>query len=397
VRSGLISSIERHSAPKVLRGEPRIAIDGRPALWPRTGIGTIACNILERIQRADRASLYFAYFDDGAPGALEKRFQIACRLGGSRQKLVWANTWLPRQLQRDNVDVFVTFLDKELPLLPTRARIVSMVHDLIPLRFPDVVFRNAAHELYYKILIRASVRRSDLILTNSEFSKQEIVRELGVDENKICKITLGVNLQAPRDEARDVDMLHRYGLKRPYVMALGSTEPRKNNGRVIEAMRLLQQEHPDLRLAIAGNNWRGLGFKSDLIGDRVRQLGHVADEDLPALMQSAEMLVFPSLHEGFGFPVIEAMALGVPVVTSSVTALPEVAANAALFADPNDVTSIAERMKQILDNPSLANELRVRGRARAGQFRWDTTCAELAALCSSLVDRHEWGSDAVTQ
>lgn len=133
-----------------------------------------------------------------------------------------------------------------------------------------------------------------------------------------------------------------------------------------------------------------MGFKSDLIGDRVRQLGHVADEDLPVLMRSAEMLVFPSLHEGFGLPVVEAMALGVPVVTSNVTALPEVAGNAALFADPNDTTSIAAQMKRILDSPTLADNLRAQGRVRAAHFCWDITCAKIAAICGSLAERHDW-------
>jgi glycosyltransferase involved in cell wall biosynthesis len=389
--------MQRGPASKVWRDGLRIAIDGRPAVWPRTGMGTIACNVLERIQTSDQENTYFAYFDASATQAVEKRFRIECKWGGSRHRLVWANTWLARQLRRDKIDVFVTFLDKELPLFPTRARIVSMVHDLIPLRFPDVVFRNAAHRQYYNALIRASLRRSDLILTNSEFSKREIVKELGADESKICKITLGVNAKAPADEAQVAAVLRRYSLKRPYVIAVGSTEPRKNNCRVIEAMRLLQSEHPDLRLAIVGKSWRGLGFKPDLLDERVRQLGHVPDEDLPVLMQSAEMLVFPSLHEGFGFPVIEAMALGVPVVTSHVTALPEVAGDAALFADPNDVASIAAQMKQILNSPALADDLRARGRARAGQFCWDTTCSEIASLCGWLVEGREWQSHAVTQ
>src|ERR1700676_4012196 len=174
-------------------GELRIAIDGRPALWARTGIGTIACNVLQRIQAIDHTNRYFAYFDGDAPSVATKRFPIESRHGGPRQKLVWANTWLPRQLRRDNIDVFVTFFDKELPFSPTRARIVSMVHDLIPLRFPDVVFRNTAHRLYYNALIRASARRSDLILTNSEFSKQEIVTQLGTEEGKVYKIALGVS------------------------------------------------------------------------------------------------------------------------------------------------------------------------------------------------------------
>ncbi len=367
----------------------RIAIDGRPALWPRTGIGTIARNVLKRIQLFDDSNQYFAYFDRDPGAAAGNGHSIENRWGGPRQKLVWANTWLPRQLRYDDIDVFVTFLDKDLPLAPTRARIVSMVHDLIPLKFPDVVFRNPVHRLYYNALIRASTRRADMILTNSEFSKREIVTELGADESKIYKITLGVDEAGPIDQAQVTDVLRRCDLTRPYLLALGSTEPRKNNRRVIEAMRRLQSDHPDLQLAIAGSNWRGVEFDPAMIDGRVRLLGHVADDDLPSLMQSAEMLVFPSLHEGFGLPVIEAMALGVPVVTSTAAALPEVAGDAALFADPNSADKIAAQMKRVLEDRALAENLRTRGLERARQFRWETTCAELASACSALMERRE--------
>src|ERR1700738_2309208 len=222
----------------------RIAIDARPALWPRTGIGTIVRNVLERIQLFDQANRYFAYFDrDPQSGRCPS---MPIRWGGPAQKMVWANTWLPPQLWRDQIDIFVTFLDKEVPLAPTRARIVSMVHDLIPLQFPHVVFRNPAHWLYYNALIRASIRRSDMILTNSDFSKREIIAELGAKERKICKITLGVDPPALAHPAQIEEVLRRRGIRRPYVLALGSTEPRKNNRRVIEAMRHLRPEHPEL-------------------------------------------------------------------------------------------------------------------------------------------------------
>jgi glycosyltransferase involved in cell wall biosynthesis len=126
-------------------------------------------------------------------------------------------------------------------------------------------------------------------------------------------------------------------------------------------------------------------FDTNLLDQSVRLLGHVSDQDLPVLMQSAEMLVFPSLHEGFGLPVIEAMALGVPVVTSNAAALPEVAGDAALLVNPSDVDEIASAMRRILEDRSLADDLRIRGRARARGFRWETTCAELVSLCEGLV------------
>jgi glycosyltransferase involved in cell wall biosynthesis len=375
----------------------RIAIDGRPALWTRTGIGTIAQNVLERIQSVDPDNEYIAYFDRD-PGENARLYgSMTCKFGGPRQKLAWANTWLLRRLHCDDIDVFVTFLDKELPLVPTRARIVSMIHDLIPMRFPETVFRNALHKAYYSGLIRAAAHRADLILTNSAFSKDDIVSGLKLDDAKVQQIPLGVRQAGNIDPMRTAGVLRRYRLERPFVFAMGSTEPRKNNARVLEAMKLLGHQHPGLKLAIAGRAWRGREFDPELLSNRVRLLGHVADADLSTLMSAAEMLVFPSLHEGFGFPVLEAMALGVPVVTSSVTALPEVGADAVLYANPHDAGEIAARMEQVLTDPELVASLRSKGRERADRFRWADTCTTIASLCEGLMEKREWRTQAVTQ
>jgi alpha-1,3-rhamnosyl/mannosyltransferase len=271
-----------------------------------------------------------------------------------------------------------------------------MVHDLIPLRFPQVVFRNAAHRVYYNALIRAAVRRADAVLTNSQFSKGEIVSGLGVDENKVHPIKLGVE-QAPLIDPQHAEaVLQRYGLKKPFVLALGSTEPRKNNARVIEALRMLSLQHPRLRLAIAGAPWRGRMFEPAQIDARVRLLGFVPDEDLRAIMSAAALLVFPSLHEGFGLPVLEAMALGVPVVTSLGSALPEVAGDAAVYADPLSTPSIAAQMHRVLSDAELAASMSARGRARAQLFRWQDTCAQITEVCAGLAESPTWVRQAVT-
>jgi glycosyltransferase involved in cell wall biosynthesis len=375
----------------------RIAIDGRPALWARTGIGTIAQNVLEKIQAVDSDNEYIAYFDRDPGEAARAYGSITCRFGGPRHKLAWANTWLLRRLHCDRIDVYVSFLDQHLPLAPTRARVVSMIHDLIPLRFPDTVFRNTLHKIYYTGLIRAAAQRSDLILTNSAFSKDEIVRGLKLDEAKVQRIPLGVRQAGSIDPMRTAGVLQRYRLERPFAFAMGSTEPRKNNARVLNAMRLLEKKHPGLKLAIAGRAWRGTEFNPEMLSNRVRLLGYVADADLPVLMAAAEMLVFPSLHEGFGFPVVEAMALGVPVVTSSVTALPEVGGDAVLYADPHDAAEIAACMEQILTDAELVAALRSKGRERAERFRWSETCTTIASLCEGLMEKREWRTQPVTQ
>ena len=274
---------------------------------------------------------------------------------------------------------------KEVPLVPTRSRVVMMVHDLIPLRFPKVVFRNSAHRLYYKALLRTAVKRADLILTNSEFSRAEIISELHVPESKVQRITLGVDPQPPLPGVRTELVLARYGLRRPFILAVGSSEPRKNNQRVIEAVRMLTAQHPHLHLAIAGSPWRGRQFPAELLDRRVVLLGHVPDQDLRALMSSAELLAFPSLHEGFGFPVIEAMSVGLPVVTSNRTALPEVGSDAALYADPFDTSDIAAKINSILTDPVLARSLREKGRERAA-----TSAGRRPAPKSPTSVPHSW-------
>jgi glycosyltransferase involved in cell wall biosynthesis len=368
----------------------RIAIDGRPALWPRTGLGTIARNVLSQMQHVHANCSVFAYFDRHPGEFVSSLGPVQSSFGGPRHKLMWSNSWLLRQLARDRIDVFVTFLEKEIPLLPTASKVVVMVHDLIPLRLPDVVFRNVVHRAYYNALIRMAAKRADLVLTNSEFSKAEITSLLRVGESKVQRISLGAEKFSRISEADSDVVLSRYGLKRPFAIALGSTEPRKNNGRVIEALRLLSLQHPHLRLAIAGSPWRGVPFDNELNDLRVLLLGHVPDEDLRAIMSSAELLVFPSLHEGFGFPVLEAMSLGVPVVTSNRTALPEVGGDAVLYADPMSVCDIAAKMNLILSDKALANSLGERGRERARSFQWENTCAEIVDLCASLVETRQW-------
>lgn len=372
----------------------RIAIDGRAALWPRTGVGTITRQILRNVQKMDPANTYTAYFD-ADPGMEYNHLRVA--YGGPRHKLLWANTWLPRRLAQDGIDVYLTILDKDIPLLPTRAKVICMVHDLIPLRFPKDVFRNFAHRLYYNGLIRAAVRRADLILTNSLFSKNEIVTVLGVRADKVCPIPLGVEPPAfPRGESAE-QVLRKHGLSQPYVLALGSTEPRKNNRRVVEAFRMLGGAHRGLQLALAGAPWRGRQFDPALLEERIRILGYVPDGELSVLMASAEMLVFPSLQEGFGFPVLEAMAHGTPVVTSAVAAIPEVTGSAALYADPQNPAEIAAQMRRLLTDFGLRQQLRKEGLQRASLFRWDATCDAIARVCAAVTKQGAPRGEAVAQ
>lgn len=373
----------------------RIAVDGRPALWGNSAVGTIAHLVMENIQSAGPANQYFAYFDRDPGGAGRSYSSVVCSHGGSQRGFLWANSWLPQRLHRDRIDAYITFLDRDVPIVPTRARVISMVNDLVPILFPDA-FPSALHRVRHKCQLRAAAFRSDLVLTNSACSRDEIVSALKLDERKVQAIRFGAEPAASVSSAKIASVLHRNRLEAPFVLAVGSTEPHRNNARVLQAMQLISRSHPGLKIAVAGCAWRNVEFEPGLVTDRVQLLGHVPEPDLAALMAAAEMLVLPSLHDGLGLEILDAMALGVPVITSPVTALAEIAGDAALYADPHSPAEIAARMQQILSDPELVALLRAKGKERAEGFRWSETCAAIGGLCEGLMEKREWRTQPAT-
>ncbi|UWZ85561.1 glycosyltransferase family 4 protein [Occallatibacter riparius] len=364
----------------------RIAIDARLTLHPRTGFGTICHNVLRHIASVDKANDYFFYFDSD-PGSIKSQYPAAgYAFGGSKEKTLWCNTFLPRQMRGDRIDVYVTFHDKEIPIIPFSAKVISMVHDLSLINYPVNEFRNIFHKAYYHTMIRVSVRRSNLILTNSDYSREEIIRTLSVPARKLRKITLGVEPGPLADETQMRTTLEKYNIRRPYVFGIGSSAPNQNNIALLKAFRAIESRFPELNLVIGGGRGGAPSFPPELLDEKVIQTGFIENDDLPLVYRAADLFVFPSLHEGFGLPVIEAMAEGVPVITSNVTALPEIAADAALLVWPESVQEIISAMTQLLSDPVLAEEMKQKGLTRARHFNWDTACREIASACMELCD-----------
>jgi glycosyltransferase involved in cell wall biosynthesis len=191
-------------------------------------------------------------------------------------------------------------------------------------------------------------------------------------------------------------ILREYGVEPPYILYVGALESRKNLPRLLEAYARLRAWSPQWRLVIVGaRKW-----KFSPIFDTVQRLaleghvtftGYVADEHLPALFTGADLFAFPSLYEGFGLPVLEAMACGAPVVTSNTSSLPEVAGDAALLVDPYDVEQIAQAMWLVLSQPALAAQLRAKGLARAAQFTWERTARETIAVYERVLAGEDGG------
>jgi glycosyltransferase involved in cell wall biosynthesis len=277
-----------------------------------------------------------------------------------------------------------------LPLkLPTRAllwspggsgplsvrRHVLTITDVAVLEHPEWYGR--AYGRWYGWLWPRLVPRAAAIITISRFSKERIVEVLGVREESVHVTPLGVDASWTGGDEGDREVRAAYDLDRPYLLCVAAVSPRKNFRRVLDAWRTVQRQLDDVSLVIVGKT--GLPFSPgrdfDLNVPGVRLLGYVPDSDLGALYRGAVAFVYPSLYEGFGLPVLEAMACGTPVVTSCVTALPEVAGDAAITVDPYSVGEIADALTLIVRDGSLRAALRERGQARARAFSWEA-CAE---------------------
>ncbi|HEX2233937.1 MAG TPA: glycosyltransferase family 1 protein, partial [Thermoleophilaceae bacterium] len=272
------------------------------------------------------------------------------------------------------------------PAVTRRLPLVVTVHDLLPLRFPRLFPR--ATVVHTRASLRV-VRSAHRILTNSEHTRAEVLELLGVPPERVTATPFGIEARF-RPLQSDPDwLLRRFGLRAPYLLAVGTLEPRKNLEGVLRAFDLLAPRFPGLSLAVVGGKgWRDGMLDSELRRPRedVVATGFVDDDELVRLYSAAACFVFPSLAEGFGFPPLEAMACGAPVVTSDRPALPEVVGDAALLTDPTHPEAIATAVERVLSSPQLVAELRARGRARAAGFTWRSCAERTAAAYAEVLD-----------
>jgi glycosyltransferase involved in cell wall biosynthesis len=249
---------------------------------------------------------------------------------------------------------------------------VFSIHDLSHIYCPEN--SSPLIRLYYATVAKPACHRAASILTVSEFTRGQIVEWSGVPPEKVFNVGCGV------DPAYHPGV-DPYELPFPYLLCVSNRKRHKNESRVVKAfamaglaskMRLVFTGEPTVELADY--------IERNHVTPSVNFVGAVAETKLPSLYRGAEALIFPSLYEGFGLPVLEAMACGTPVVTASSTALPEVAGDAAMLVDPTSVEQIAAAMLRIVSDTSLRQQLREKGLSRAAQFSWDSTVAEVRQL-----------------
>ena len=263
-----------------------------------------------------------------------------------------------------------------------RAKFVTTIHDVKPLLFETGRSRSNLNRLIERTVVRTTWRRIDHILTDSESSKRDIVAHLGVPADRLTVVYPGIDLEQFRPEPARDSATPRL---RPYILCVGGADPTKNVGALISAFsRLPSAVRMAYDLLLVGD-FRRRGELHERIaqsgtGTQTVLTGVVDDELLIDLYRHAAVFVFPSLYEGFGLPVLEAMACGCPVVSSNASSLPEVAGDAAILVNPNDVDALTAAIERVLQDEDLRSRLRKRGINQAKRFSWERTAEETIAV-----------------
>ena len=303
-------------------------------------------------------------------------------------RLIWANLYAPWVVHRERFDLYHAVDNLSLPLFwpKGKTRYVLTVHDLIPLLFPQGVKKR--HAYYFRLAIGRLLKLADAIIVDSGYTRDRIAERFEACAGKVSVVHPGVDTSRFRplaDKTMTRQLGERYGLgDDPYLLYVGNIEPRKNLSAVISAyaeMLSAAKVKSKPHLIIAGANGglcdEVLARPARLgISQRVHFIGEVSDDELPRLYAGASVFLFPSFHEGFGLPVLEAMACGIPVITSNVTSLPEIAGDAAILIDPANTQALADAMIRVLGNEALAGELRQKGLERVKRFTWEETARQ---------------------
>lgn len=269
---------------------------------------------------------------------------------------------------------------------------VLTIHDLIPITSPELVHSSNSFD-FLNNNIRRSAETCDVIITDSEFSKREIIKCYGVPEEKVKVIYLGHDISNP-NEINFKEYLINLGLEDvPYILAVGAMEKRKNLTKVLEVFERLKtyETYSKYKLVLTGAL---RGDNSEFINayehhpnrDDIIVTGFVEDEVLIVLYQNTQVFLFLSLCEGFGLPILEAMAMGAPVITSNKSSLPEVGGDAAAYCDPTDIHSIEAALLNVLEDEELRKEMVKKGFERSTQFTWEKTAGQLLKVFEELLN-----------
>ena len=356
----------------------KIGIDATFLNEKPTGVGVFTKEISERLSKLHRETLIFTSVPMNAPvRATPLTLRGSTRRADNVLRFIYTNTILPVAARKAGVDVLFCPIT-EFPFVPQTSLVVT-VHDFHQLHFREQFGLASRHFAFSMRLLRTIATR---VLVPSQFVKRELLARARLDAGSVDVVPEGYDslLFKPRDASGCGAFFSRWGLGHPYILCVGSLFPYKNVETLVRSFEAVRHLIPHDLLIIGRKD---VARRSLPGGDRVRYLGYIDSEELPYFYSYTDLFVHPSLMEGFGITVLEAMACGAPVLSSSGGSLPEVVGQAGMFFDPLDGEALSRAIVEVLSSPSLRQELREKGFMQARKFSWDRAAADVLASCET--------------
>jgi len=370
-----------------------VLIDALSVTRQKAGVGVYAKNIIDELVRIESNIHFFLLVqDDDIDFDYDGRSNVTMLRMDSRLlrwiplRLLFEQLALPAILLKHRIRL-IHSLHYSFPLLRFGVSQVVTLHDMTSFVMPEVHLRTKV--LYFRFFIRAAIKHADGIIFVSESARKDCSELLGEPHGKVAVAHHGTNETLHSEVGREaIEAVRRkYALPAEFLLYIGTIEPRKNLVRLTEAFAEVCEGHPSLHLVLAGK--KGWNRELESLTEVARRSGaiarivfpgFIAEEDKPAVLCASKIFIYPSLYEGFGLPVLEAMACGVPTITSNVSSLPEIAGNGALLIDPRSATGIASAIHTLLSDSKLRSVLSQRGIEQAASFSWKRSAAATLQL-----------------
>jgi glycosyltransferase involved in cell wall biosynthesis len=357
----------------------------------RVGAGNYIFSLVQSLSEVDNKNNYYVF---AKPDHIKEwninnpNFHfISVDISNNALRLLWEQTGLPLAIKRLQIEILHS-PHYTAPIIRTCKSVVTfcdMTFQIIPEKHKRI------KRLFFPLMMSWSAQYADKLIAISESTRQDAIRLLNIKPDKIISIPLAANTNFRLIPDSDVqEICNRYNLKRGrYIYYVGALEPRKNVPALIEAYSKIATDFIDVPLVIVGKKawmYDDIFERVNLLGlqDRVYFLGHIPESDLIGLYNGSRVFVYPSIYEGFGLPVLEAMQCGAAVITTNVSSMPEVAEDAAILIDPHDKEGLTNALQRLLVDDDLVNDLSQKGLVRATKFSWQRCAKETLQVYESL-------------
>lgn len=372
----------------------KVGIDARLLSRPLSGIGRYTLEMCRVLSKQPNVTLYLY-----SPAPIRGEFLLGLesaniqtgRWDNGLLRQLWSESYLPLWAKKDEVDVFWGPAHRLPRWLPKNIARVVTIHDLVWIYVGDTM--RPLSRLLERYQMPLAVRLADIVVADSQSTADAVSKEFFIDSDRLSVVPLGANLAM---NVASLDSLQQLGIKSSYFLFVGTLEPRKNLTRLLTAYSQLEESLKEQTMLViaGGKGWGEIDIKNMVtelgLANHVRLLGYVDEATLAALYLNAQFLVMPSLYEGFGLPLVEAMVHGIPVLTSNNSSMPEVAGDAGLLVDALDISSIMNGLKMLLTNEELRGKLAVNAKVNAARFNWDESAQKLITVFEKAVSTRKY-------